>query len=79
MSYPRNETAYGLGKRAYKVDSKNCLPMEDELFVQYIEQNDTMPLALTISDYVEGWHEVYNKKEREAKVVDITAWRKNSQ
>jgi hypothetical protein len=76
MRYVRNETAYGLGKRAYKINSEDCDPMEDELFMEFIEQNDTLPLALTISDYVEGWHEVYNKKEREAKVVDIAAWRK---
>ena len=33
MNFPRNETAYGLGKRAYKANSDNCDAMNDPLFV----------------------------------------------
>ena len=54
MSEVHNDIAYGLGKRAYKAGLSG-LPMDDELFAQYIEDNDHLPLTLTIVSYVSGY------------------------
>jgi len=64
-----NETAYGLGKRAYKADPTDCLPMEDELFMQLVDSDEAVPLVPAINSYTEGWYEGYNKKEVKEKVV----------
>ena len=70
MSEVHNDIAYGLGKRAYKAGLSG-LPMDDELFAQYIEDNDTVPLVPAIQAYTEGWYEGYNKKEAEEKVIQF--------
>ena len=66
-----NETAYGLGKRAYRADPTKCEPFEDELFTQLVDNDDTIPLVPAISAYTDGWYEGYNRKEAAEKVVQF--------
>lgn len=60
----KNNTAYELGKRGYKLNKDECLPMNDEVFTKYVEDED-VPLTVAIGSYVQGWHEKKMKEESE--------------
>lgn len=62
MSKVHNETAYGLGKRAYKAGLSG-MPMDDGLFERYIADNDHLPVVPTIRSYTEGFTAAQIKAE----------------
>ena len=66
-----NSTLYGLGKRAYKVNSEKCDPMGDPLFERYIQENMDIPVIIAMKSYVKGWQEMHDEAERKEKVVKI--------
>ena len=61
-------TAYQLGQEAYKAGHE-CIPFEDEHFVEFIEKFDP-PVTLTIKEYVEGFYEERDTNEPFRNVID---------
>ena len=61
--------AYGLGKRAHKAGLSG-LPLDDELFRKYIEENDHLPITPVIASYVNGYETA--KMKAESMVIDAS-------
>lgn len=61
----KDQTAYGLGKRAHKA-GRECLPHEDKIFWDYVTESE-LPVVETIRDYVSGYYARKDAKDAEAK------------
>ncbi len=75
MSKVVNKTAYGLGKRAFKVCKVECDPMADELFLQLLSKHMDQPLTPMMLSYIDGFNDLKIKQEQKEKVVNINTRR----
>jgi hypothetical protein len=68
-----NKKAYTMGRHA-KLRGDLCTPYEDTEFWTWLTAED-LPLVITISDYVNGWHESdIHAEKRRAEFVVHTNW-----